>query len=155
MQQPHAQLRHIMARQLKAQEKTLAEGTPQPFAAGEVDAAVAREKALRDEITAGMPSSREMRRNMPGVVGRHMRWERKNKPLINEWKYLRRRIFAGTDDPDVANLEQFRPAGNPAYDADLAGAQIPGHDYHLSPTVPTPGAVMSDAESDALRGRKS
>src|SRR3990167_11340249 len=68
--QPHSQLRHIMVRQLKAQEKTLAEGIPQPFGADEVDAAVKREKVLREEITSGMPSSREMRRNMPGVVGR-------------------------------------------------------------------------------------
>lgn len=121
-------------------DEQVARQTP-PELKGEVlDDAISEEQELREELVQGMPSHIEMRRNPPGVVGRHRAWQKRVKALwrgtgqskINRWKNLRRAIARSTgrytEDPDVANLEQYRPTvpyGN------LDGAQIPGQNFNF------------------------
>jgi hypothetical protein len=94
----------------------------------DLDKAVKREAELRQEITHGMLSQEEMRKNPPGVVGELMRWEKANKQKILEWKNLRLTLHHGTDDPDVANLERFRPRTSRF---NMHGAQIEGKEYWI------------------------
>lgn len=87
------------------------------------------ERELREEITHGMLSQEQMRKNAAGDRDRHMAWERAMKSRILSWKEARLRL-AADDSPvetwnrDEANLEQFRPEG--AVGRVRLDAQIPG-----------------------------
>jgi hypothetical protein len=119
--------------------------SPQPFTGGELDTAVKRANTLRGElVTDGMPTQAEMRRKPPGAVGKHMGWESRNKEKVLEWKYLERRINYGSDDPDLTNLERYRPAGG-AQEISMDNALIPGK---LIFDAKNPGAttVLDDEE---------
>jgi hypothetical protein len=93
------------------------------------DALAKREQELREQITTGMLSREEMRKNPVGAVDQHRRWEKANKPKIMEWKKIRLAMQADSSDPDTwdrdaANLEQYRPEG--ATDRFRSDAQITG-----------------------------
>ncbi len=89
---------------------------------------------LREKFTQGMCSGEEMRKAPPGAVGKHTRWEKHNKSAILEWKNIQRALNPGSDDPDVANIEQFRPHRT-AHDLNMDNAQITGTTYSgISPT---------------------
>ena len=110
--------------QLKRVDKMLADQAPEPLTLEEEDKAVKLERELRAEILPGMLSAEEMRKNPATAVDRHMRWERAKKALIMRWKNLRLQLHAGSDERDVANLEQYRPehSGHRI----MTDAQIPG-----------------------------
>lgn len=118
----HEQLRRVK-RQLDTQQ-------PKPFSSDEVDRAVRREAELRDEISKGMLSHEEMRKNPPGAVDRHRAWEKRAKPLINEWKNIQRRLHAGDDAEEAASVERFRPTTSTM---NMDNAQIPGKQFFLPP----------------------
>lgn len=125
-----------LERQREKLETELEAKTPPDLTGPALDATVKREQKLRKELLDfGMPSHEEMRKNPPGVVGRHMRWEKFAKERtpeypkgrIFEWKQDRLVLNKGSDDPDQANFEQFRPTVNYG---NLDNAQIPGTQYH-------------------------
>lgn len=95
------------------------------------DRLAARSKALLDKILPGMPTKEEMRKNPAGTVDKHMRWERKHKADIVEWKKINR-MLASDDSPshmwdtESSNLEKYRPAGAVGYGY-RGDAGIPGH----------------------------
>lgn len=122
---PRARLddRPSAVRRLKQVKQQLAIFTPKPYSDEEIDTAVRRERELREEITSGMPTQEEMRRAPPGAVGRHRSWEKKFEKKIDEWKEIRLRIHHDSDDPDIANLEQFRPSSGGQLNMD--NARIP------------------------------
>lgn len=144
-----------MRRQLRASREMLDKQAPKPFAADELDKAVAREKELLTSITNGMPTQQEMRRNPNGAVDKHRLWEKRNKSDILRWKNLRLRLHESgavdgftKDSGEVANLEHFRPSGGPQ-ELLMHGEQIPGTDYHM---VANPRSVtMNDTEIAALK----
>lgn len=150
IQQPHAQNKRDIARQIKSLSRTLEELTPQPFTSAQVDAAHKRLTFLKEQILAGMPTQEEMRKAPPGAVSKHMEWERRNKRNIAEYKYLALRMNAGNPDNDVANIERFRPA-RASHELNMDNALIPGKDYWLPTGEIDPESVMSDAEADILR----
>jgi hypothetical protein len=125
-----------LERQGKKLEAELEAKTPPTLTGAELDEVARREAKIRQElIDFGMPSHEEMRKNPPGVVGRHMRWEAFAKqktpeyPIgrIFQWKQDRLVLNKGSDDPDQANFEQYRPTtsyGN------MVGAQIPGQQFY-------------------------
>ncbi len=95
----------------------------------------------------------EMRRNPAGAVGRFMRVENAKpiKQAIQHWKRSQLALEPGNEDPDLANVERFRPelihaTGGAA--TFMANAQIPGRFAMTSaakanwplgePTVETP-----------------
>ncbi len=152
LSQPHLQNPGFVRKQVGALERMLRELTPQPFEGRELDQAVKQEAALREEIVGnGMPTHQEMRKNPPGAVHKHMTWENRNRKKLGMWKYLRRRLFAGSGDPDAANLERYRPKGGASGELAMDGAQIPGKSFFMPEVAPTPGAVMTDAESARLK----
>lgn len=116
-------------RRLQDVERQLAEGKPQPVTGAERDRLANRERELREKFTQGMLSQEEMRKNPPGAVDHHRRWESTNKNDILEWKEIRLRLHADNSDPqtwnrDEANIELFRPEG--ARGRVRLDAQIPG-----------------------------
>lgn len=156
--QNQVQDRKTMIQQYQRLDKMLSEYAPRAYQVRERDPAVQRERELRDLIVAdGMPTQEEMRRNPPGAVDKHMSWERRNKNRILEWKNIRRRLHATECDGgqvemarDVANIETFRPAGL-TRSMDMAGAQIPGKEFHFPPAGAGPVVMLDDAEMALLR----
>lgn len=127
--------------QLHRARQALRDQEPPDTTPEERDKLAAKEQWLREFMLEGdgipMPSDEEMRRNYPGVVGAHIKWDQKVKrPLVNtpfgsiprgaflEWKDVILTLEKGDPDPDLANFERFRPARN-ALRSQL-GAQIPG-----------------------------
>ena len=108
---------------LRRVEHDLETQAPKQLKGKELDAVVRREKELRDMIVPNMLSQAEMRQGPPGSVGREIAFQKRFTPEIIEWKNCQRTINYDSEDPDVANLERFRPVvsrGN------LDNAQIPG-----------------------------
>ena len=139
--------RGMLARQLRRLNTQIETQIPKPYSAGDLDLAVARERELLEEITTGMPTQAEMRRNPAGARDKHRAWEKRNKIKILEWRNirLRRRASGASEDPDdardICNIEIHRPVGGP-------GRGRAGGGRH-------PGAVQGDAHrpGDARRAR--
>ena len=125
---------------------------PRQYEPGEVDDAIAAEATLREEIQAGMPTGEEMRKNPPGAVSKHRRWERQNKPKILAWKNIRLRLHASGRLPesgdvearDVSNVELLRQHHNGGQ-LSMDNAQIAGKQFFL-PTNIDPKNLMSEQE---------
>ena len=129
LRNPSIQDKGAVQRQLRNLKLQYERQAPEPLSGAEKDQLSTKEKALREEITQGMLSQEEMRKNPPGAVDTHMRWERGNKAKIMEWKNMRLQLAADGSSPDtwdrdVANLERFRPTG--ARERVRLDAQIPG-----------------------------
>lgn len=118
-------------RQLIRTRKTLEEQTPvPPKDAAEEGKMVARSKELLNSILAGMPSQEEMRKAPPGAVDKHMGWEKRNKPLIAEWKNLQLRLKPG--EREAANLERHRPRESTL---SMDNAVVSGKQIHIPDAV--------------------
>lgn len=72
----------------------------------------------------GMPSRDEMKRNPSGTAYKHIAWEKaaKAEGLVARWKQIQLALNKGSDDPDIASVERFRPEANPM--VSMLGAQI-------------------------------
>jgi hypothetical protein len=119
----------MVRRNLQRVEHDLETQAPPELKGQELDRVVRREKELREKIVPNMLSQAEMRRAPAGSVGREMAFQKRFKPEIIEWKNCRRTIERDSEDPDVANLERYRPVvsrGN------LDNAQIPGKEFHFA-----------------------
>jgi len=115
-------------------DRELAEKAPPDLTGEQRDQAVRENKEIEARLVPLMPSDAEMRRNPPGVVGRHKKFDKasKSKKFFKEgdvfrWKDNRLALHKGDDDPDVANFELMRPLDNMG---SMEGAQIPGQQYH-------------------------
>lgn len=115
------QLMHQRARSI---EKIIEEYAPEKLPGNEQDKLAKLEQDLRNTWTQGMPTEEEMRKNPAGMVDRHRKWEKANKKIIMQWKNVRRQLEPNSDDPDLANIERFRPSG--VMDRLVADAQIRG-----------------------------
>lgn len=130
LQNPRIEDKGVVRDQLARVQRQLESQRPKPYATGEMDAAVKREAELRAEISVGMLSHEEMRKCPPGAIDRHMQWEKKNMPKIEEWKNIQRRLTAGMDDQESASVERFRPT---ASTMNMDGALISGKNFFLPP----------------------
>lgn len=136
-------------------EKTMETEAPKPYSPEEKDRAIARRDDLEGDIRQGMPTAAEMRRNPPGTVDKHLRWERTKKQKIMEWKHICARLNAGGDvaeriESEVSNVERLRPVGGPT-EGNMHGAAIPGQQFFFpSSGGPNITNLMSDADREAL-----
>ena len=108
----------------RAIDKTLEDFAPEPLSGLEQDKLSDLEGELRGIFTQGMPTEEEMRKNPAGMVDRHRKWEKANKGVIARWKNVRRQLEPDSEDPDLANIERFRPDG--VMDRLVSNAQISG-----------------------------
>lgn len=159
----------ILQKQLSSLTRDLDTQTPHDMNADERDKVGKRSAELKKQIIdgkQGMPSFAEMRKNPSGAVGKHINFEgkpwdagdgsgsRSNKVRILEWKNCQRLLNKGNEDPDIANINQFRPH---ASTLNFDDAQIPGRDYDIpSPTFTQNfdrafGKVDDDGEVEKLR----
>lgn len=144
---PHVQEKGEVSRALRRLSRQLEAQTPKPFTGTELDKAAHREAELREQILRGMPSQEEMRKAPAGAVGKHMEWEKRNKPLLAEWKNLRLRLNVGTSDPDVANFERYRPKTSTL---NMDHPVVTGTKYFM-PETTSPTVTFNDAELATLR----
>ena len=136
-------------KQLLRTRATLESQTPRAPADGaEEGRMVAREKQLRDEVLAGMPSQEEMRKAPPGAVDKHMGWEKRNKAKILEWKNLRLRLMPG--EREAANLERYRPASSTL---NMDNAVVQGKAIYIPENVGST-VTFSDDEMTQLKALK-
>jgi len=93
------------------------------------------ERELREKIQERMCSYEEMRKSPPGAVGKYRRGEAsaEGKEMILRWKNIRRILHKGDDDPDVSNIELFRPRTSTL---NMDNALIPGKEYFIPPATP-------------------
>ncbi len=137
---PGIQDKGAVSDQLRRLDHQLEKQRPQPFPSDEIDAAVRREKELREQWLPGMLSMEETRKNGSGAVDRHRAWEQRNKKKIFEWQNLRRRLYAGDEGRDNASIELFRPTTNTM---NIDNAQIQGKQFFLPPEGAAPGVTFS------------
>ena len=147
LEQPHLQDRPMATRALRHTKAQLDKMVPQDYPPEDKDKAVKRADELKAfMVDDGMPTRMEMRANMPGAVGKLRRWERRNKDKLLEWKYHTLRLNVGSDDPDVANFERFRPSGGSG-ELSRDNAQIAGQEWFFGPNAGSDTAtVFNDAE---------
>ena len=89
-------------------------------------------EVMETVIRPALVPREDMRRNPAGAVGRFMR-EENSKPIkqaVQHWKRAQLALEPGNEDPDLANVERFRP--EKIHDTGGAGtfmanAQIPGN----------------------------
>jgi hypothetical protein len=113
--------------------------SPPQIVGADLDSLVREERTLREKMLEGMPSQAEMRQSPPGAIGKHLAWDRMVKEPTNErgetrfqrWKNIRMTLNRGSDDPDVANFERYRPRVSTL---NLDNALIPGAVH----SVPSP-----------------
>lgn len=148
LRNPEIQDKNLVRQQLRRVTQQLDTYTPREAKGEEADFLVSEEKKLREEITSGMLTQEEMRTAPAGSIGYHMEWEKHNKEKILKWKNIRLRLFSGSTDPDIANLERFRPrlgnvtsGGNPL--VSRTGYFMPAGDIKIR-------NVMSDADKREL-----
>lgn len=119
-----------LAKGIRAMEDELEENSPPVQLPGDTkDALHKRHAELREQLREGMLTHEDMRRNPPGAVDHHRKWERMNKDKILEYKNISRALEPESDAKDLASIEVFRPSGGPAFSVD---AQIPGHMAYTS-----------------------
>lgn len=124
---------NIIREGIKKLEKRL-ENTPPDHLPGPVkDRIHARIGALEQKIQEGMPTDMEMRRNPTGAVDKHMRWERRNKKAILEWKNLQLALHGSKipieESSALCNVERLRPFGGSG-ELDATHSQIQGKDFY-------------------------
>jgi hypothetical protein len=114
-----------LAKGIRAMEDELEENSPPAIDGSTRDALSKRHRELREKIRdTGMLTQEEMRRNPPGAVDRHRRWERANKDRILEYKNISRVLEPESDAKDLSSLEVFRPSRPMVYNSN---SQIAGH----------------------------
>ena len=114
-----------LVRRRDAITKTIAEQTAEKLNTEEHNTLFALEKELRAKWSEGMLSDETMRKNPPGAVDQHRRWETVNKATIRKWKNVVRQLEPDNDDTDLANIERYRPKGEA--NRLRTDAQISGH----------------------------
>lgn len=98
-----------------ARSKRALENQSPPAVSGAVrDALVKRGRALERHLNATMLPHGEINVKLkdlsPNVRDYERRWQKQNKPTINEWKTIQVLLNRDSDEPNVANVERLRPA---------------------------------------------
>ena len=88
-----------------------------------------------------------MRKAPPGAVDKHMKWERRNKLKILEWKNLQLRLTHG-EESEAAVLERHRPVGS---SLSMDNAFIPGKMFFMPPANAGLPPAFSDDQLAYLR----
>ena len=150
LQSPHIEDKGEVVKQLRRLKKSFAEQVPVAPESGEEEGRmVARSRQLLSEILVGMPSQEEMRKAPPGAVDKHMKWEKRNKPKILEWKNLQLRLTHGQDS-EAANLERHRPVTS---SLNMDNAYIPGKQFFMPPVNAGLPVAFSDEQLAYLKSQ--
>ena len=69
----------VMRKTITRSRKQLESQSPEPLTGKEKDTLAALEKKLRNRITHNMPTEEVMRKNPPGAVDWHVKWEKADR----------------------------------------------------------------------------
>jgi len=117
-----------------------------PANAEEEGRLAARSAELLEHIIGdGMLSMAEMRAAPPGAPDGHLRWEKRNKAHILEWKNIQLRLRPG--EREAANLERHRPTVGRM---NLDTAVVERKQFYNIDLVAGPTVTLSEAELVAL-----
>ena len=124
--------RGAAAKQHKKMKTLLEEQAAKPLRGAEKDLVAAKAKeVLENVIRPSLVPQEEMRRNPAGAVGKFLRTENSShiQEAIQHWKRAQLALEPESPDPDLANVERFRPVQHTPGQAAtfMADAQIPGH----------------------------
>jgi hypothetical protein len=116
----------------RAVQKTLNDQAAKPVTGAKRDeVSKLAAEVLEQDIRPSLIPQEVMRRNPAGAVGEFMRREnsRTTQHAIQQWKRAQLAIEPDNEDPDLANVERFRPQVHvPGQSATfMANSQIPGH----------------------------
>ncbi len=132
--QRDVQDRGNLLQHIKGIDRDLAVKAPPDLTGEDRDRVVRECQEIEGRLQPLMPSDEQMRRNTPGTVGQHLRFDKAAKSRdhfkdgdLSKWKDNQLALNKGSDDPDVANFERMRPLHN---HGSMEGAQIPGTQYH-------------------------
>jgi len=145
----HTQDKRTVKAQLNRMERQFDIQRPKEFKSSEIDKSSKECKEILKEVVAGMPSQEEMRKCPPGAVNKHRMWEKENKEKILKWKNLTLRLNVGSEDPDVANLEKYRPVRSTL---NMENAMISGQNYSIPETVGI-SVIFSDDDLAMIKER--
>lgn len=143
--------RGVVQGQLRRVQRHLEVQSPKDVEGKEKDVLIERTDTLLTKILEGMPSQEEMRKNPPGAVDKHRKWEKRNKSDIVEWKNNMLTLNKGTEDTDIANLEKYRPRRSTL---NMDNAQITGTDYFLPDGRIAINNVASEEDKQAAEATK-
>jgi hypothetical protein len=123
-----AEGRANLAKRRRAIEDQLEQEAPPSDISGETkDALANRLNGLNEDIRTGMPTVEQMRRNPPGAVDQHRKWEKANKARILERANILQLLNPEDDSKDLTNIDMIRPSelrqGTATF---MSDAQIPG-----------------------------
>lgn len=119
---------------LRRIDKQIEDKAPPDLTGGDRDRMTRECCEIEERLQPLMPSDEQMRRNTPGTVGQHNRFDKAAKEKTEQfpegslarWKDNQLALNKGLDDPDVANFERMRPIHN---HGSMLGAQIEGQRY--------------------------
>jgi hypothetical protein len=122
--------RSEVTRQLQRIKRDLSSQAPPVATPHQNDDLDRARKDLLQEILVGMPSKMEMRKCPSGAIGKHSKWEKRNKKNIIQYRNIMRILNRDNEDTEVASLELHRPTVSTL---NMDDAMIPGTNYFLSP----------------------
>lgn len=127
--------KEIKKRERAIKQKILRESPTEISGAAKDELANELDRLLQDEIVPKMLTKEVLRRNPPGAVADLIKGEMSPpyKRAVHKFRNIKRTIEPDNDDPDLTNLERYRPSqmtdGNSTF---MGDAQIPGH-HAMSP----------------------
>jgi len=139
LQHPRVEDRANMQAHVRRIDEQLEKQAPPDLTGEQRDERTRECREIEGRLAPLMPSHEQMRRNPPGVVGQHKRYDKASKSRkyfkegdIFRWKDNQLALHKGDDDPDIANFERMRPVHN---HGSMLGAQIEGKTFHgLNPS---------------------
>jgi hypothetical protein len=155
---PSIQDKAAVHKQLRRLDLQLASQRPATITGKDKDQYVALEQELRKEMTVGMPSHEELRKNPPGAVAKLARWQKAkcgqfnltNKSAMLLWKNVRLSLNPG--ETDIANFEQYRPRRSTL---SMDNAQIQGQQFFLPPQQNTLEGINHGIRHQIIFGDES
>jgi len=94
-------------KQIDRIDRTIAEREPPKVSGARRDELIKEAEAIKVQLAIGMPTRDEMNHpaKNPGAVRKHMRWDVRNKPLIERFRTIQRLI--NPDEPEsIENLRK-------------------------------------------------
>lgn len=94
--------------QIKRLDKVIEAGTSRPVSGINKDRIARDAQILGEKIQQGMPTRDQMIQTSkyPGVVRKHVEWNKHNRNDIQRWKQMQRHL--NPDDPTRSNIETLR-----------------------------------------------
>ena len=117
MDNPHVQMKGDVEKALRRTNDHASQYSPPDLTADQRDRAAKEIDRLESEISQGMLSSEEMRRNprtgtSDSATSRNLAWHRKNSKKVERWRSLQKALYKSMDRHDLAeklSIERLRP----------------------------------------------